>query len=94
MVRHARGGYLERADFVSSGKEADVLRDRASLPAPVQIMSRVQLGEALSEADTRRVVAFFESLTGEIPANILEAPVLPAAGFQPAAASPSSLEPK
>jgi cytochrome c peroxidase len=37
----------------------------------------VQLGVSLNDADTRDIVAFLESLTGELPANFATAPVLP-----------------
>src|SRR5262249_53771902 len=39
------------------------------LPEAVKIMARVQLGQMLSDADTGDIVAFLESLTGELPAN-------------------------
>src|SRR5262249_12828819 len=49
----------------------------ATLPEAVKVMARVQLGVTLSDADTREIVAFLESLTGELPANFTTAPVLP-----------------
>jgi cytochrome c peroxidase len=49
----------------------------ATLPEAVKVMARVQLGVTLSDADTREIVAFLESLTGELPANFATAPVLP-----------------
>lgn len=53
-----------------------------SLPDAIQIMSKVQLGDTRGAEDLRSIVAFLESLTGPIPANFQEAPVLPAAGFR------------
>ena len=41
----------------------------ADLKEAVQIMADVQLGKRLSAADAAAVVAFLESLTGEIPKN-------------------------
>ena len=41
------------------------------------VMARVQLGVILSDADTREIVAFLESLTGELPASFATVPVLP-----------------
>jgi len=41
----------------------------ADLKEAVQIMADVQLGKRLSDADAAGVVAFLESLTGEIPKN-------------------------
>jgi cytochrome c peroxidase len=40
-------------------------------------MARVQLGVTLSDAETREIVAFLGSLTGELPARFATAPVLP-----------------
>jgi cytochrome c peroxidase len=50
----------------------------ARLPDAVKLMARVQLGVALSDPDTADIVAFLESLTGELPANFGNIPVLPA----------------
>ena len=56
----------------------------ATLPEAVEVMARVQLGVALDAADTRDIVAFLESLTGELPANFATAPVLPSGAVTPA----------
>jgi len=56
----------------------------ATLPEAVKIMARVQLGVTLNDADTRDIVAFLESLTGELPANFATAPVLPPSAAAPA----------
>jgi cytochrome c peroxidase len=55
----------------------------ATLPEAVKVMARVQLGLTLSDADTRDIVAFLESLTGELPANFATAPVLPSGAVAP-----------
>jgi cytochrome c peroxidase len=49
----------------------------ATLPEAVKVMARVQLGVTLSDAETREIVAFLGSLTGELPARFATAPVLP-----------------
>jgi cytochrome c peroxidase len=54
-----------------------------SLPDAVRIMAKVQLGKTLSDQDTNEIVTFLESLTGKLPADFVEAPVLPASGFEP-----------
>jgi cytochrome c peroxidase len=56
----------------------------ATLPEAVKVMARVQLGVTLSDADTRDIVAFLGSLTGELPANFATAPVLPSGAVVPA----------
>jgi cytochrome c peroxidase len=48
------------------------------LPNAVKVMARVQLGVTLNDADVRDIVAFLQSLTGELPANFATAPVVPA----------------
>ncbi|GIW48499.1 MAG: cytochrome-c peroxidase [Deltaproteobacteria bacterium] len=45
----------------------------------VRIMGEVQLGITLSEDEVDKIVAFLDSLTGEIPKEALEIPVLPPA---------------
>ena len=50
-----------------------------SVDDAVRIMGRLQLGRELSEADVSDIVAFLESLTGEVPAQFATAPVLPVA---------------
>jgi cytochrome c peroxidase len=51
----------------------------AALPDAVKFMARLQLGLSLSDADTNDIVAFLESLTGELPAEFAAAPSLPPA---------------
>ena len=49
----------------------------ARLDDAVRIMGRLQLGRALEPADVSDIVAFLESLTGEVPAQFANAPILP-----------------
>jgi cytochrome c peroxidase len=56
----------------------------STLPEAVKVMARVQLGVSLNDADTGDIVAFLESLTGELPANFATAPVLPPGAVAPA----------
>ena len=51
----------------------------AKLEDAVRIMAKLQLGRDLAPPDVADIVAFLESLTGEVPANFAEAPVLPVA---------------
>lgn len=51
----------------------------ATLPEAVRVMARVQLGQKLSDAEVDAIVAFLESLTGDLPAEFASAPVLPPA---------------
>jgi cytochrome c peroxidase len=55
----------------------------AALPDAVRIMARVQLGVTLADADTRDIIAFLESLTGELPANFSTVPALPPGSVVP-----------
>lgn len=48
-----------------------------TLPEAVKVMARVQLGVTLSDSETTEIVAFLESLTGELPANFVTEPTLP-----------------
>ena len=56
----------------------------STLAEAVRIMAKVQLGKLLSGQDTNAIVTFLGSLTGLVPHNFAEAPVLPSAGFIPA----------
>ena len=49
----------------------------AKLEDAVRIMAKLQLGRDLPPADVADIVAFLESLTGEVPANFAQAPILP-----------------
>jgi cytochrome c peroxidase len=55
-----------------------------TLPAAVKVMARVQLGATLGDAETNDIVAFLESLTGELPASFATAPILPPGSVAPA----------
>lgn len=55
----------------------------ATLPEAVRVMARVQLGKSLADADVQAIVAFLGSLTGALPEDFANAPLLPAAGFRP-----------
>ena len=54
----------------------------AELGDAVRIMAKLQLGRDLSDADTADIVAFLESLTGEVPAQFAAVPSLPVAGYK------------
>jgi len=61
-----------------------------SLEEMVKIMSKYQLaGGELSDADAKSVVAFLESLTGEIPTDYIKKPELPESGPDTPAPDPS-----
>jgi cytochrome c peroxidase len=49
-------------------------------------MAKVQLGKTLSDKDTTSIITFLGSLTGKVPKNFAEAPVLPPGSFAPAPA--------
>lgn len=51
----------------------------ARLGDAVRVMARLQLGRQLSDQDVNQIVAFLETLTGEVPANFAQAPQLPVA---------------
>ena len=48
-------------------------------------MAKVQLGKTLAAEDTGAIVIFLGSLTGKMPREFAEAPVLPPAAFVDAA---------
>lgn len=50
------------------------------LTEAVRTMGKTQLGKELKAQEAAEIVAFLESLTGEIPAEALTLPVLPASG--------------
>jgi cytochrome c peroxidase len=55
----------------------------AALPDAVRVMGRVQLGLTLADAGIGEIVAFLESLTGELPANFATVPALPPGSVAP-----------
>jgi cytochrome c peroxidase len=56
----------------------------ATLPDAVRVMAVLQLGRHLSDADVADIVAFLETLTGEVPAQFATVPSLPVAPYTPA----------
>jgi cytochrome c peroxidase len=48
----------------------------------VRIMGRLQLGRQLNDDDVKHLVAFLQSLTGEVPKHFATAPILPVAPFR------------
>ncbi len=50
----------------------------ATLPQAVQLMAKHQLGKNLSEREVASIVAWLESLTGELPLDYIREPALPA----------------
>ncbi len=53
-----------------------------SLDRAVVIMAKLQLGADLGPDDTRDIVAFLGSLTGEMPKDFITAPILPPSAFK------------
>lgn len=54
-----------------------------TLPAAVRVMGRVQLGRTLTDHEIADIVAFLESLAGQLPPDFVTAPILPPAGARP-----------
>ena len=54
----------------------------ADLGDAVRIMAKLQLGRDLSDADVADLIAFLESLTGEVPAQFANVPNLPVASHK------------
>jgi cytochrome c peroxidase len=54
----------------------------AELKDAVRIMAKLQLGRDLSADEIADIVAFLESLTGEVPAEFANAPNLPSAPYR------------
>jgi cytochrome c peroxidase len=53
-----------------------------TLPEAVRIMAKVQLGKDLTEEDIADIVAFLGSLTGQLPQDFHDSPVLPPSAFE------------
>ena len=51
----------------------------ATLPEAVRVMAKLQLGRDLGDTDIADIVAFLETLTGDVPANFATVPSLPVA---------------
>jgi cytochrome c peroxidase len=47
----------------------------------VRVMARLQLGKQLTDDDVKHLVAFLNTLTGEVPKQFLSAPILPVASY-------------
>jgi cytochrome c peroxidase len=54
----------------------------ATLPEAVRIMGKLQLGKDLNDVDVGDIVAFLESLTGEVPQQFAQLPNLPVAAYK------------
>ena len=54
----------------------------AELGDAVRIMAKLQLGRDLPDADVSDLIAFLQSLTGEVPAQFAAVPSLPAAAYK------------
>jgi len=54
----------------------------ATLPQAVRIMAKLQLGRDLGDDDVSDIVAFLETLTGDVPEHFAAAPTLPVAPFE------------
>ncbi len=54
----------------------------ATLDDAVRVMGRLQLGRQLSDEDVKQIVAFLGTLTGEVPKQFAQAPLLPVAPFR------------
>ncbi|MGQ0579412.1 MAG: cytochrome-c peroxidase [Betaproteobacteria bacterium] len=54
----------------------------AELRDAVRIMAKLQLGRDLTDADVSDLIAFLQSLTGEVPAQFAAVPSLPAAAYR------------
>ncbi len=55
----------------------------ATLPEAVRVMAKLQLGRDLGAEDISDIVAFLETLTGEVPESFAKVPTLPVAPFPP-----------
>lgn len=54
----------------------------ATLDEAVRVMARLQLGRKLDDQDAKDLVAFLNTLTGEVPPQFAKAPQLPVAPFR------------
>jgi len=54
----------------------------AELGDAVRIMGKLQLGRDLADGDVSDLIAFLQSLTGEVPAQFAAVPSLPAASYK------------
>ena len=54
----------------------------ADLRDAVRIMAKLQLGRDLSAEDVADIIAFLQSLTGEVPTQFADMPILPSAPYR------------
>ena len=54
----------------------------AKLDDAVRVMARLQLGKTLTDDDVAYIVAFLQTLTGEVPTHFASVPSLPAAPYR------------
>ena len=54
----------------------------AELGDAIRIMGKLQLGRDLSDRDIADIKSFLQSLTGEVPAQFITVPTLPAAAYR------------
>jgi cytochrome c peroxidase len=54
----------------------------ATLPEAVRVMASTQLGKSLTDGEVQDIVAFLNSLTGELPNDFATAPALPPSGVR------------
>ena len=54
----------------------------ATLGDAVRVMARLQLGRTVSDDDVTHIVAFLNTLTGEVPAHFASVPTLPVAPYR------------
>ncbi len=52
----------------------------SSLPDAIRKMAEFQLGKSLKDDEVKSMMAFFESLTGEVPTDYIKEPELPPSG--------------
>jgi cytochrome c peroxidase len=65
----------------------------ATLPQAVRVMGKVQLGKTLSDRKVADLVAFLNSLTGELPAAFAAEPVLAPRAFSSVVSEPPIVAP-
>ena len=61
----------------------------ADLSEAVKLMARHQLGKKLDDGQVRTIIAWLDSLTGDLPVDLIQEPTLPEAGPETPAADPS-----
>jgi cytochrome c peroxidase len=84
-MQHWRDWRTHFRNFAASPLTAPYFHDGSVplLPEAVKVMARVQLGVTLSATDVREIVAFLESLTGDLASNFATVPTLPSGSIVP-----------